>query len=442
MKLLGLTLTGEPVAASVVVEVDMPGDEEPVRSKTVPLKKGGKAGPLGFDQAYDAGPTSSLLGALVDAMETAEKADSEVHFIVLGMGKSEAELGVAKLSLEDILEKGKDLTGASLPIRAGGGSGEQVGELSLSVSALAAMRAVKKAADGEPDEAAATPREAAKPASATPQKKSSGPPPEPDTLGVYISGLSLHAAALGPKPKVPPIRATVTVLGLEPQASPPLKVDRELKAASSFYAHFGCDAKSRLRKAMAAQLPGLDPEDPVVSIELAEEGKKGRETKGEWARAELLLPRLLALPGDAAEVEVDMLRGDDVVGLLTLSLNGLALLRQLAGRPEPDAGATAAPGEPTRRRRSAQPAAEASISVRVSSAKLNGAGAKLVPAAASLVVEVDLPGEDEPLKSTPAQARRGSTHARLGQGSAPSPDRAPALTAHQLPLAALPPPRR
>eukprot|EP00967_Tisochrysis_lutea_P139320 scaffold253007_cov14-Tisochrysis_lutea.AAC.1 len=91
----------------------MPGEDEPIRAKPAPFKKTAKKAMLIFEHSYQAGAGSVLAQALGEALVTHEPADSEILFVVLvypekeGKGE-ESELGIAKLSLEELLEAGKD----------------------------------------------------------------------------------------------------------------------------------------------------------------------------------------------------------------------------------------------------------------------------------------------------------------------------------------------
>ena len=121
----------------VVVEVDML-DSEKTPHRT-PAAKVGSRGltTLVFDKAYDAAPSSKLAKAYAKALETKEE-DSEVQFVVYSHDKdgNDVELGIARCSLESIVNKGRDFDSA-LEVR--NSKGTVLGELACSVGALAAF---------------------------------------------------------------------------------------------------------------------------------------------------------------------------------------------------------------------------------------------------------------------------------------------------------------
>ena len=114
-------------------------------SKVAPNAQG--AVPLDFKSSYDAGPGSALQSAIVKALRTedAEADDSEVQFVVHSSERGkDVEVGVAVLSLEDVLADGKDHRGA---LRVLNGKKVEVGKLSVNVKALAALKAIDKGAE-------------------------------------------------------------------------------------------------------------------------------------------------------------------------------------------------------------------------------------------------------------------------------------------------------
>lgn len=153
VKLSSLTLLGES-AGSVVVEIDMPGADEPVRCKPAPFKKDGSKAMLVFEQTYDCTADSPITLALVEALATNEPADSEIHFVVFGFVEKdgsgeERAIGLARLSLEGLLEAGKDAASVPLAIKGDNGNGSKVGELIVSVAAVQTMKEIKRASMGE-----------------------------------------------------------------------------------------------------------------------------------------------------------------------------------------------------------------------------------------------------------------------------------------------------
>jgi len=286
VKLSSFTLAGETRTGSVIVEVDMPGEDEPMRAKPAPFKTSGSKAILIFEQLYEAGAGSVLAQALGDALVTSQSTDSEILFVVFHVEKDgpggEAELGMAKLSLEGLLEAGKDASNVALPVLGDSGNGAKVGELVVTVTALQAMREIYKAAMGEEDDATSreggssrqsganataggSPAPTKTPASAAP------PPAQPNTVGVYFQSLALEVSGREPPEKAPPLRARIELLGLSPQQSAPLKLGKGMRAAPAFFAPFPIGAGTELRASLASQLPKLGADAPVISVTLTDE---------------------------------------------------------------------------------------------------------------------------------------------------------------------------
>ena len=136
---------------SVLLEVDMPGDaDEPLRSKAAAVSKGSAT--LGFKHAFAAGAGSSLHAALAAALQSESEEDSEIQLYVYAVDAKggEKELGVAAVSLEALLEKGADHAEAAVPVKDNDGKGAEVGQLTVAVTALAAMREIDAEVGGEP----------------------------------------------------------------------------------------------------------------------------------------------------------------------------------------------------------------------------------------------------------------------------------------------------
>lgn len=77
---------GAAGAVQVQVEVDLPGDDEPLRTAPAPLKKGSAV--LGFRRSYPMGVGTALRAAVAEALLTEDnKEDSDVLFVVVGLGK-------------------------------------------------------------------------------------------------------------------------------------------------------------------------------------------------------------------------------------------------------------------------------------------------------------------------------------------------------------------
>ena len=135
----GLQVPGKPKeeVGSVLVEVDMlDSEKEPSRSQHAKVGRGGTAS-LSFDRAYEADEKSKLGKAFAKALESTEEEDSEVQLVVYALDKDvkEVELGVARCSLERLVNKGKDHDGVLEVMQ----KGVVVGELTCSIAAVAAL---------------------------------------------------------------------------------------------------------------------------------------------------------------------------------------------------------------------------------------------------------------------------------------------------------------
>ena len=165
-------------ATKLLVEVDVLGvDEEAPRTDAVKPK--GKTAAVAFRREYPAGAGSALRKAIAAALQSDEQTDSEVQFAVLSVDAKgeEKELGVAAVSLEALLEKGADHAEAAVPVKDNDGKGAEVGQLTVAVTALAAMKEIDAEVGGEPA-AAGAPAAATPPvAVATPTPTATATPP-------------------------------------------------------------------------------------------------------------------------------------------------------------------------------------------------------------------------------------------------------------------------
>ena len=134
----GQHLPGKPKdkVTGIVVEVDMLDSEKtPHRTAEVSLTSRGEA-QLRFDKAYDATPQSKLGKAYAKALETKEEGGQRVQFNVYvpaKEGRKEVLLGVARCSLEKLVNRGKDHVG-SLTLE--GDKGLVLGSLECSVEGV------------------------------------------------------------------------------------------------------------------------------------------------------------------------------------------------------------------------------------------------------------------------------------------------------------------
>lgn len=141
----------------VIVELDMPGQEDELkRSAAVVLKLGeAKVNWLCKYELGSSGSDNPVREALIAALLTDEDEDSEVLINVYGVNEDapttsakkdsaaakETLLGTAVFRLETILHNKQEVHGESLPVRDAASS--QVGELTLTTHSLAAMTALK-----------------------------------------------------------------------------------------------------------------------------------------------------------------------------------------------------------------------------------------------------------------------------------------------------------
>ena len=125
------------------VEVDVLNvDAHQAQTDAVSLKRRDNRADLAFSQEFDCAAGSALAKAFEKALASKEKEDSEILLNVLGCnsaGKEVGLVGTARLSLEDVLEKRKDHTGALKVSRDKAGV---VGEIEADVAALAALEAL------------------------------------------------------------------------------------------------------------------------------------------------------------------------------------------------------------------------------------------------------------------------------------------------------------
>jgi hypothetical protein len=119
------------------------------------------AASIRFAKTYSLERGSALRSAAVAALRSEDQTDSEVIIVLMAAakdGKREEEIGVARHSLEALLETGKEMERVPLEVRADNGKGGVVGEAVVSIRGLAALRDVDDEADGRaPAKAGAKP---------------------------------------------------------------------------------------------------------------------------------------------------------------------------------------------------------------------------------------------------------------------------------------------
>ena len=134
----------------------------------------------------------------LEALDSDETEDSEVQFVVLacdekGKELPEGEIGVARCSLEQLVSEGKDHSGP-LAIRRTGEK-EPVGQLTCTITAIAALKAVENASKA-PATAPTPAEEAPKTAPAEAARRRRAPETEEkdEGKGVGLSGKAAKAA--------------------------------------------------------------------------------------------------------------------------------------------------------------------------------------------------------------------------------------------------------
>ena len=135
-------------------------EKDPSRSAPKALADG-EVNRLGFDKQYDASEGSGLRKAIGKAFESETEEDSEVQFVVWAVaakGGKEMEVGMAKLSLERMLDEKKDHSGV---LRVLDSNGKEVGKLTCEVTALTVLQTVD---DGGKEQQASSRKGAASPA--------------------------------------------------------------------------------------------------------------------------------------------------------------------------------------------------------------------------------------------------------------------------------------
>lgn len=145
-----------PLRTNLCVELDLPGADEPLlRTKWVSFRKGGATSlSLGFTHAYPAAEGTPLRSALATAFAASREEDAEVQFVLLsrasGSDRTE-EIGVACYGLGEVLESGADLP--VTPLELHDIAGQRMGELTVAVGALELLKLIQK--DNEQASAAA-----------------------------------------------------------------------------------------------------------------------------------------------------------------------------------------------------------------------------------------------------------------------------------------------
>ena len=121
-------------------------EKEPSRSAPKALADG-EVHRLGFEKQDDASEGSGLRKAIGTSFESEREDDSEIQFVVWAVaakGGKEVEVGMARLSLERMLDEKKDHSGT---LRVLDSDDKEVGKLTCEVSALTALQQIDAATD-------------------------------------------------------------------------------------------------------------------------------------------------------------------------------------------------------------------------------------------------------------------------------------------------------
>ena len=152
-----VALTRPPAGkGGVQVLVDALG----VRDAEVTSGKGDKTGAgvwsLGFKHEFDVGRGTKLRDAIAAALESDNKADSELQLVVQFVPRAgePSDLGTCYISLEELLDAKADLRNATRPVL--GRDREKVGTLTLGLTALAALEAIDDEVEGAASDTSVT----------------------------------------------------------------------------------------------------------------------------------------------------------------------------------------------------------------------------------------------------------------------------------------------
>ena len=124
------------------LEVDMLDVEKKPERVSAPLQRSGAT--FDFDKTYDAGPGTALRKAIAAALRT-EEGDSDVQFVVYATETrgGEKEVGMAVVSLEGLLKKGKDQKLDKVSVK--DEKNREVGTLTLAVKAIEVLQDIEDA---------------------------------------------------------------------------------------------------------------------------------------------------------------------------------------------------------------------------------------------------------------------------------------------------------
>ncbi|KAL1524540.1 hypothetical protein AB1Y20_019432, partial [Prymnesium parvum] len=414
VKLSKLTLNGEgqrllgaAKSKSVEVEVDMLGSEKvPSRTAAAKVGRGGVVS-LSFEKRYEAGPQSKLGKAFEVAQQSAEEEDSEVllHVLTTDEEGKEAVLGTAACSLEKIVKQNKDHDGV---VDVFSPKGVLIGTLMCGVAALSAF-GKKDAEEGEKASPEPAKRRGVLGRSAPKDAGSDDP-----RVTVKLSKLTLNGEGqrlLGAA-KSKSVEVEVDMLGSEkvPSRTAAAKVGRGGVVSLSFEKRYEAGPESKLGKAFEVAQQSAEEEDSEVLLHVLTTDEEGKEAV--LGTAACSLEKIVKQNKDHDGV-VDVFSPKGVlIGTLMCGVAALAAF----GKKDAEEGEKASP-EPAKRRgvlgRSAPKDAgsdDPRVTVKLSKLTLNGEGQRLLGAAKSksVEVEVDMLGSEKvPSRTAAAKVGRG-----------------------------------
>ena len=133
---------------SALIEFDMLGSEKKATRTPSQVLIRGKTDFQDFERQYDASEGSALCKAIGVAFQSdGDEDEGELEFVVYkvdAQGGKEVEVGVAVLSLEELLDSKKDHSGV---LRVLDGDGKEMGKLTCEVTALTVLQQIDAATD-------------------------------------------------------------------------------------------------------------------------------------------------------------------------------------------------------------------------------------------------------------------------------------------------------
>ena len=326
---------------SALIEFDMLGSEKKATRTPSQVLIRGKTDFQDFERQYDASEGSALCKAIGVAFQSdGDEDEGELEFVVYkvdAQGGKEVEVGVAVLSLEELLDSKKDHSGV---LRVLDGDGKEMGKLTCEVTALTVLQQIDAATDAS------------------------------KAIRIEAAQLRLvDGARVGGKP----VRLTVGIFGEADVQSKPVAPDASNTCDLDFKAAFpvvtGGALAQRLQGALRDPADGAEgrvhlmlhtaPAKEGGRMSMASSLTRGKANQGELlGEASISLPELLKGGRDTRKVSLVLHKPAAKGGVLsrgkapaaapveaatlTVSVTALELLREL-DRTAPAAPAAAAP---------------------------------------------------------------------------------------------------